>query len=57
MAKEFKQYIDNIDIIIKNAPIEAHHFMSMVEHYHKSLQKVYSIITIKILGIEFDLAL
>lgn len=56
MAKEFKQYIVNIGIIIKNDPIKAHHFMGMVERYYGFLQQVYSIITTKIPGIKSDLA-
>ena len=56
MAKKFKQYAANIDIIIKNAPMEAHHFIDMVKHYHESLRHVYSIISHKISGIKPNLA-
>lgn len=38
MAKEFKQYNANMNIIIKNTPIEAHHSIDMVERYHELLQ-------------------
>ena len=44
-------------IIIKNVPIETHHSIGMVKHYHKFLQQVYSIIITKILGIKPELAL
>ena len=54
MAKEFKQYIANIGIIIKNALVEAHYSIGMVEHDHEPLRRVYSIITTKIPGIKPD---
>ena len=57
MAKEFKQYAANIGIIVKNAPVEAHHSIGMVEYYHGPLRRVYSIITTEIPGIEPDSAL
>ena len=57
MAKEFKQYAANMGIIIKNAPIEAHHSLGMVEHYHGPLRRVYSIITTKIPSIKTESAL
>ena len=57
MAKEFRQYAANMGIIIKNAPVEAHHSIGMVERYHGPLRRVYSIITTEILGIEPKLAL
>ena len=57
MAKEFKQYATNIDIIVKNATIETHHSISMVERYHGPLRRVYSIIIAKIPSIEPDSAL
>ena len=57
MAKKFKQYAANMGIIVKNAPIEAYHFIGMVERYHKPLQRVYSIITTEIPGIKNNLAL
>ncbi len=56
MAKEFRQYAANMGIIIKNTPVEAHHFISIVECYHGPLRRVYSIITIEIPGIEPKLA-
>ena len=57
MAKEFKQYTANMGIIVKNALVEAHHSIGMVEHYHGPLRRVYSIITTEIPGIESDSAL
>ena len=57
MAKEFKQYAANMGIIVKNAPVEAHHSIGMVERYHGPLRRVYSIISTEIPGIEPDLAL
>lgn len=44
-------------IIVKNAPVETHYSINMVEHYHRPLQRVYSIIITKIPGIEADLVL
>ncbi len=57
MAKEFKQYIANMGIIIVNTPVEAHHSIGIVKRYHGPLQQVYSIITTEILSIEPELAL
>ena len=57
MAKKFKQYATNMGIIIKNTPVEAHHFISMIERYYGPLRQVYSIITTKISGIKPNLAL
>ena len=57
MAKEFKQYAANMGIIVKNAPVEAHHSIGMVERYHEPLRRVYSIISNEIPGIKPNLAL
>ena len=57
MARKFKQYAANMGIIVKNAPVEAHHSIGMVERYHGPLRRVYSIIITEIPGIEADLAL
>ena len=57
MAKELKQYIANMGIIIKNIPVKAHLFIGMVKRYYRLLQQVYSIIIIEILGIEPELTL
>ena len=57
MAREFKQYATNMRIIVKNAPVEAHHSIGLVERYHESLRRAYSIIAAEISGIEPQLAL
>ena len=57
MAKKFKQYAANMGIIIKNALVEAHHSIGMVERYHGPLRQVYSIFTSEIPGIKPNLAL
>ena len=44
-------------IIVKNALMEAHYSISMVEHYHGPLRRVYSIFSHKISGIKPDLPL
>lgn len=44
-------------IIIKNIPVESHHFIGMVEYYHRLFRQIYSIITTTISGIEPNLAL
>ena len=44
-------------IIVKNAPVEAHHSIGMVERSYGPLRQVYSIITTKIPGIEPESAL
>lgn len=46
-----------MSIIIKNALVEIHHSIDLVEYYHGSLCWVYFIITIKILDIKSDLTL
>ncbi len=57
MAREFKQFAANIGIIVKNAPVEAHHSICMVERYHELLRRVYYIIITEIPCIKPDLAL
>ena len=57
MAKAFKQYTINIDIIIKNSLVETHHSIGMVEYYHRFLQQVYFIIITEVPDIKADLAL
>ncbi len=44
-------------MIIKNASIEAHHFIDMAKCYHKPLRQVYSIFIIEIPCIQPNLAL
>lgn len=55
IAKEFKQYVINMGIIIKNIPIEAHHFIRLIKCYHGSFHQIYRIITAKISGIKPEL--
>lgn len=57
MAKKFKQYVANMSIIIKNAPVEAYHSIDIVEYYYGPMQRFYSIINTKISGIKLNLAL
>ena len=33
-SREFKQYVANMGIVIKNVPVVAHHSIGMVERYH-----------------------
>ena len=44
-------------IIVKNALVEAHHFIELIERYHESLRRAYSIITVEISKIESQLTL
>lgn len=44
-------------IIVKNTPVKARYFIGMVEYYHGPFSRVYSVITIEILGNEPELAL
>ena len=57
MAKEFKRYTANKGIIIKNAPVETHYFIGMVDRYQRLLRWFYSIIITEIPGIKANLAL
>lgn len=43
-------------IIYKNISVETYHFVGIVKHYYRLLRQIYSIITIKIPGIELNLA-
>ena len=44
-------------IVVKNVPVEAHHLIGLVERYHGSLRRVYTIIVAEIPGIKPELAL
>jgi hypothetical protein len=55
--REFKKYADNMRIIVKIVSIEAHHSIEMMKRYHESLRRTYSIISIEISEIDFELAL
>jgi hypothetical protein len=55
--REFKSYVDNMSIIVKIVSIETHHSIEMMKRYHESLRRAYSIITIEISEIDFELTL
>ncbi len=57
VTREFKQYADNMKITIKTIFVETHHSIEMIERYHDSLRRIYSIITIEISDIDLELAL
>jgi hypothetical protein len=52
IAREFKQYAVNMSIKIKITSVEAHHSIDMIERYHDSLRRIYSIIVAKISEID-----
>ena len=47
----------NMRIIVKNAFVETHYFIELVERYHESLRRAYSIIAVEISEIESQLTL
>ncbi len=55
--REFKNYVDNMSIIVKIVSIETHHSIEMMKRYHESLRRTYSIITIEISEIDSEIAL
>ena len=57
MIKKFKQYVVNMIIIVRNAFVETHHSIDMIEKYHDSLRRIYNIIIEKIFDIESELIL
>ena len=57
ISREFKQYITNMGTTIKSVLVKAYNLISIVEHYHGPLRRIYHIITSKILGINKDIAL
>ncbi len=57
VAREFKQYADNMRIAIKTISVEIHHSIEMMKRYHDSLRRVYAIITIEISNIDLEIAL
>jgi hypothetical protein len=57
VARDFKQYADNMRITIKTVLVETHHSIKMMKRYHDSLRRIYSIITIEISGIDLELVL
>ena len=54
MTQKFKQYAFNMGIMVKNVPVETHHFIDQVERYHESFRKIYLIIISEIFGIDSD---
>ncbi len=57
VAREFKQYADNMRITIKTIFVETHHSIEMMKRYHDSLRRVYAIITTEISSIDLEIAL
>jgi hypothetical protein len=57
VAREFKQYADNMRIAIKTIFVETHHSIEMIERYDDSLRRVYSIITTEISDIDSEITL
>ncbi len=57
VAREFKQYADNMRITIKTISVETHHSIEMMKRYHDSLRRMYAIITTEISNIDFEIAL
>lgn len=57
IAKEFKQYATNMEIIVKNIPIESHYSIRLVKYYYSPFYQIYIFITSKLLRIKLKLAL
>lgn len=57
MICQFKQYVANMGIIIKNITIEAYHFIGLVKFYYSLFYQIYIIITIEISGNKPELIL
>jgi hypothetical protein len=57
ISKKFKQYIVNINTIIKSVSVKAHNLINIIECYYGPLWHIYHIITFKILGIDKDIVL
>jgi hypothetical protein len=57
VAREFKQYADNMRITIKTILVETHHSIEMMKRVHDSLRRVYAIITIEISNIDLEITL
>jgi hypothetical protein len=56
VAREFKQYVNNMKIAIKTISVETHHSIEMMKRYHDSLRRMYAIITIEISSIDLEIA-
>jgi hypothetical protein len=52
IAREFKQYATNMKIRINIVSVKTHHSINMIERYHDSLRRIYTIIVAKILEID-----
>ncbi len=57
MIKEFKQYADNMRIVVKTILVETHHSIETMKRYHDSLRRMYAIITTEISNIDLEIAL
>ena len=57
MTREFRQYVANMNIEVRNISIETHHSIDMIKRYHESLRRVYSIVITKILDTQSNLTL
>ncbi len=57
VAREFKQYADNMKITIKTILVETHHSIEMKKRYHDSLRRMYAIITTEISNIDLEITL
>jgi hypothetical protein len=57
IARDFKQYADNMRITIKTISVETHHSIEMMKRYHDSLRRMYAIITTEISDIDLEIAL
>jgi hypothetical protein len=57
VAREFKQYADNMRITIKTISVEAHHSIDKMKRYHESLRRIYSIITTEISDVDSEITL
>ncbi len=57
IAREFKQYADNIKITIKTIFVETNHSIEIIKRYHDSFRRMYAIIIIEISSINLEIIL
>jgi hypothetical protein len=57
VTKKFKQYANNMKIVVKTIFVETHHSIEMMKRYHDSLRRIYAKITIEISNIDFEIIL
>jgi hypothetical protein len=57
IAREFKQYADNMRITMKTIFVETHHSIEMIKRYHDSFRRMYALITIEISNIDLEIIL